>query len=149
MIRLAAALEHIAAREKIELGQWIIERLQSSGAGGALTWALGRLGSRAPLVASAHKTIPPEIAVDWVTRLLRPEFSKIEGALFALAQLARVTGDRARDLDPGVRDQVLAVLAAADAPVSWRKMVTEIVELEAEDKARAFGDALPVGLSIR
>src|SRR5947207_3541594 len=54
MVRLAAALEHLAPAEKAELGDWIITRLREPGSsvGGPWAWALGRLGARVPIYAS-------------------------------------------------------------------------------------------------
>jgi len=80
--------------------------------------------------------------------LLGPETLKLDGSLFALAQLARLTGDRERDLDASVRAQVLAVLEENDASPSWRRMLKEVVSLGAADRARALGDTLPVGLTV-
>ena len=77
----------------------------------------------------------------------RARFARLDGALFAAAQLARLTGDRTRDLDDETRALVLAALSAADARL-LRRMVTEVTALEAADKARALGDTLPVGLSL-
>jgi molecular chaperone DnaK (HSP70) len=149
MTRLAAALEHLPATEKLELGAWIDARLADAGrAAGPWTWALGRLGARAPIFGSIHQVVSPIDAARWVGRLLEPSILRTEGSLFALAQLARLTGDRARDLDDVNRARVLSALQAADASPNWRRMVTEIVPLEAADKARALGDTLPVGLVL-
>jgi hypothetical protein len=150
MARLAAGLEHLPWQEKTELGEWISGRLlHPSEATGPWTWALGRLGARAPIYGSIHQTVPPEKATAWVRRLLEPPVARLEGALFALAQLSRLTGDRTRDLDPTIRTDVLHALHTADASPSWQRMVTEVVALEAADKARALGDSMPVGLSLQ
>jgi molecular chaperone DnaK (HSP70) len=149
MTRLAAALEHLPATEKAELGTWITARLKDPAtAGGPWMWALGRLGSRAPIYGSVHKTLTPSEAEEWIRLLLRLALVGKEGALFALAQLARLTGDRTRDVDEQVRLEVLAALKSAEAPPSWQHMVTEIVTLGAADKARALGDTLPAGLRL-
>jgi len=149
MARLAAGLEHLPWQEKVELGDWVAERLLDSvRAIGPWTWAIGRLGARAPIYGSVHQTVPPQKAVEWVTRLLEPQLVQLDGALFALAQLARLTGDRARDLDEAARTGVLRALEHGDASPSWRQMVLEVVALEAKDKARAFGDTLPAGLVL-
>jgi len=149
MVRLAASLEHLAPEEKTLLGSWILDRLgDPARAAGPWTWALGRLGARTPIYGSVHKTLPPETASHWVQVLLDPGVLKLEGALFALTQLARLTGDRARDLDPALRARVLDALKAADASPSWQRLLTEVVAFEAADKARALGDTLPVGLRL-
>ena len=69
-----------------------------------------------------------------------------EGASFASAQLARRTGDRARDLDDALRTRVLVALATC--PEAWRRSVAEVVQLTQADEARALGDTLPVGLTL-
>jgi DNA-K related protein/Hsp70 protein len=149
MARLAASLEHLPPSAKAELGGWIILRLSDRDtAGGPWTWALGRLGARAPIFGSAHNALPPAQAAEWVGLLLQPHLRKLEGALFALAQLSRLTGDRLRDLDEATRLKVRETLQAENAPPQWRRLLTEVVELEATDKARALGDTLPLGLSL-
>ena len=149
MIRLAAALEHLDPADKSELGNPLAARLRAPDTtGGPAAWSLGRLGTRAPLYGSVHKTVPPELATRWIQWLLDPTALRREGVLFALAQIARLTGDRSRDVDDATRAQVLAALQAADAPASWQRMVREVTVLEAADNARALGDTLPVGLSL-
>jgi hypothetical protein len=39
-------------------------------------------------------------------------------------------------------------LHEAKAPERWVKLVTDVVQLEAEDEARALGDTLPIGLKL-
>jgi len=150
MVRLAAALEHLMPAEKIQLGDWIIARLRDPGAsiGGPWAWSLGRLGARVPIYGSVHKSIDPAKAAEWVSFLLAPEWIEREGTLFAVSQLSRLTGDRARDLDDEIRHRVLAALRASQSSPSWQRMVAEVVAMEAADKARALGDTMPVGLQL-
>ncbi len=149
MVRLAAGLEHLAVTTKGMLGGWIADRLRAHpDPRGPWTWALGRVGARTPIFGSVHNTLPPETVTEWVLLLLQPEKLKLDGALFAVTQMARLTGDRTRDLEPDLRAQVMEGLRAAEASPSWQRMVAELVVLEAADKARALGDTLPVGLSL-
>jgi molecular chaperone DnaK (HSP70) len=149
MVRLAAALEHVSAAEKAELGDWIAVRLRDPGtSGGPWAWALGRLGARVPLYGSVHKIVPPQKAGEWLALLLEAQARRVETALFAAVQLARPSGDRSRDLDAQLREQTLAALQAANGPPSWRRLATEVVAMEAADEARALGDTLPVGLQV-
>lgn len=149
MARLAAALEHLPPTEKAELGTWALARLQDPAVtGGPWAWALGRLGARAPIYGSVHKTVPPELAAEWLGQLLKPPAIQSDGALFAVAQLARLTGDRARDLEEGLRERALAALQAAPGSASWVRLVSEVAALETADQARALGDTLPVGLKL-
>jgi hypothetical protein len=109
---------------------------------------LGRLGTRAPIHGSGHRTVDPERAGAWLTLLLDRGLRTIDGAAFAAVQLARLTGDRTRDLDAELRERTVAALTAAKAPERWLRLVTEVVSLEADDQARALGDTLPMGLRL-
>src|SRR5215217_1448168 len=149
MVRTAASLEHLPPSEKAEVGRWIAERLKAEAkSGGPWAWALGRLGARVPLYGSGHKVVDVETAEAWLTLLLEMDLRKIDGAPFAAAQLARLTGDRTRDLDPALRERAAQALVAAQASETWVRMVREVVALEAADEARALGDTLPAGLRL-
>ncbi|ATB32029.1 Hsp70 family protein [Melittangium boletus] len=149
MVRTAASLEHLEAADKAELGGWMAARLQEENkSGGPWPWALGRLGARVPLYGSGHKVVDVAVAESWLTLLLELGLSRIDGAPFAAAQLARLTGDRMRDLSPELRTRTAQALRAAKASDTWVRMVTEVVALEAADEARALGDTLPAGLRL-
>ncbi|AKF82922.1 molecular chaperone DnaK [Myxococcus fulvus 124B02] len=149
MVRTAASLEHLSPGDKAEVGRWVAERLKAEAkSGGPWAWSLGRLGARVPLYGSSHKVVDVETAEAWLTLLLELDLRKIDGAPFAAAQLARLTGDRTRDVDPGLRERAAQSLVAAKASETWVRMVREVVALEAADEARALGDTLPAGLRL-
>ena len=150
MVRTAAALERLDPAPKIMLGNWIATRLRSPGQSGSgpWAWALGRLGARVPLFGSSHQAVPMEQASEWLALLLEKDLRSVDGAAFAAVQLARMTGDRTRDLDESLRTRTVEALQAAKAPERWLQLVREVVALEAEDEARALGDTLPLGLKI-
>ncbi|GEN10932.1 Molecular chaperone DnaK (HSP70) [Myxococcus fulvus] len=149
MVRTAASLEHLSPGDKAEVGRWIAERLKAEAkSGGPWAWSLGRLGARVPLYGSSHKVVDVETAEAWLTLLLELDLRKIDGAPFAAAQLARLTGDRTRDVDPALRERAAQALVAAKASETWVRMVREVVALEAADEARALGDTLPAGLRL-
>jgi hypothetical protein len=144
MVRLAAALEHLEPAEKMTLGDWIAPRV---GISGPWAWALGRVGARVPLYGSVHKAVDPDHASEWLNLLLDAHSRNVEGALFAIVQLARLTGDRSRDIDDSLRNRALGALHSAHAPESWQRLLLEVVTMETADQARAFGDTLPAGLA--
>ncbi|MCP3140467.1 Hsp70 family protein [Pyxidicoccus xibeiensis] len=149
MVRTAASLEHLSPGDKAEVGRWIAARLKAEAkSGGPWAWALGRLGARVPLYGSSHKVVDVETAEAWLSLLLELDLRRIDGAPFAAAQLARLTGDRTRDLDPALRERAARELVAAKAADTWVSMVREVVALEAADEARALGDTLPAGLRL-
>jgi hypothetical protein len=86
------------------------------------------------------------VAERWIKRLLA--LPNLDGAAFALAQLARRTGDRTRDIDDQARQEAVEHLRAIAAPAAWIEMVDEVAELKSGDEARAYGDSLPIGLQL-
>ena len=111
-------------------------------------WTLGRIGARQPVHGSPHDVVPAETAAAWVESLLALDWKRLEAAAFAAVSLARVTGDRARDLPLALREQVMARLAASHAPPAWIAMVREKVELDEATARRVLGESLPPGLKL-
>lgn len=149
MVRLGASLERIAAGHKAEIGDWLVGRLQDGAAPDVWTlWALGRLGARVPFHGSAHTVVPAATAALWLQALLALDWKRIDGAAAGASLLARVAGDRARDLPEALREQVAARLEAAQAAPSWILRVREHVALDEAGEAGLFGEALPPGLKL-
>jgi len=148
MVRLAAALEQVPVMHRVEVGTWLLERLQRPTEKPHTWWALGRVGARESLYGSAHHVVPPEIAADWLGAVLALDWKRVEPAAFAAAQIARLTGDRSRDIAPALRDEVARRLITARAPQSWLTMVREVVSLDEADRRRSFGESLPPGLTL-
>ena len=148
MVRLAALLEQLPGQHRAETGRWVLERLQRPDENPQTWWALGRLGARVPLYGSAHTVVPADIASQWLQALLALDWKAVEPAAFAAAQIARMSGDRSRDLAPELREQVARRLNASKAPASWAAMVQIAVQLDEADQRRSFGEALPPGLRL-
>ncbi len=89
-----------------------------------------------------------ERAEQWLEKLLALDWAKAEGAAFAAALIARVTGDATRDLAEPLRLAVSKRLVASGAPARWSDMVTRVQTLSESDAGRLLGDALPPGLSL-
>ena len=90
-----------------------------------------------------------DTAAGWAERLLAAEWTRPEPYAFALAQIARATGDRARDLEPTLRERVARRLETAPHGARAARLVREIVPLEAREEARLLDEALPAGLRLR
>jgi hypothetical protein len=65
-----------------------------------------------------------------------------------MAQLGRRTGDRARDLDDGLRAALADRLRGAGGGERLARLVEEVVALEAREERVALGDTLPAGLRL-
>lgn len=148
MLRLAAVLERLPLRDKTALGGWLLRRLDKPGEPAEIGWALGRVGARIPFHAGVENVVAPEIAEEWLTALLTLDWKKQAFAGFAAALIARMSGDRARDVTETVRRRVLDKLRVSKAPESWQEMVQKVKELDEADEKRLFGEALPPGLKL-
>jgi molecular chaperone DnaK (HSP70) len=159
MLRVGASLERIPSAYKAEIGDWLVGQIMEMPSGakidaraaaryGRYLWALGRVGARQSFHGAAHEVAPSASAESWLGQLLQLDWKKIEPAGFAAAHIARMTGDRSRDIGQAVRDEVLRRLSSSGAPASWSAMVREVVELDQAVETRMLGDALPPGLKL-
>ena len=148
MLRLFAAVEAVPWQYRQEMGQWMLQRLAQPGESVQTWWAIGRLCTRVPLAANAHQTMPPEAVAEFLAATLAQDWRKNDTAMFAAVQMARMTGDRARDLPGDARAQVLDKLRAAHAPARWVAMVEQVQQMDAQDAKRSLGDSLPPGLVL-
>lgn len=144
MVQLLAGLERLGRAEKELAGQWFLQRADKVGT----WWPLGRLGARVPFHGEARDVVSAEVAAAWLERILALDWARADGAAFAAASIARLSGDPARDLAPELRERVLARLRETGAPASWVDMVSRATALSERDAGRVFGDALPAGLRL-
>ena len=147
LLDLAATLERVPAVRRSELGGWVLERTWTSKEP-RLWAAIGRIGARVPAYASVHHVVSPGVAERWVDHLLREKWDGLPTAAQAAVQLARVTGDRARDVSERTRREVERRLTAVGAKAEWVRAVREYVAVEEAERAAFFGEGLPVGLRL-
>jgi hypothetical protein len=147
MIRLVGSLERIDPSRKIAAGDWILARIAAEGPAPHSLWSLGRIGARVPFAGSAHQAVPAETAEEWVARLLDLEVPRRE-LVFPLAQLARRSGDRARDVGDATREAALAALLQGGAPEGAVRAVREVAMPSEDEEQRVFGESLPPGLRL-
>jgi hypothetical protein len=147
LVDLVSSLERVAPARRADLGGWLLERTWTD-RDPRLRAALGRLGARVPSYGSVHYVVAPRVAEKWLDHLLREPWAEIPTAAYAAVQLARMTGDRARDVSENVRREVLHKLEAARANDEWIRAVREHVPVAEAERAQFFGEGLPVGLRL-
>jgi molecular chaperone DnaK (HSP70) len=171
MLRLGASLERIPGNYKAEIGAWMLAQLETANkaagkaaanktrtgatdaakaeaAQGRYLWGLSRVGARQPFHGSAHDVVETGVVEQWLNAILALDWKKVEPAGFAASHLARMTGDRSRDINETLRAEILRRLSAVGAPANWSAMVREVVQLDQADEKRMLGDALPPGLKL-
>jgi molecular chaperone DnaK (HSP70) len=141
--------ERLAAGVRAELASALVQLIVRGKATDQEAWALARLAARAPLAGPINCVVTPRAATDVVEALLAAAWSRPESTAFALAQVARATGDRERDLDPDVRERVARRLEREADGDRLARLVREIVPIEAREEARLLDESLPAGLRLR
>jgi hypothetical protein len=145
LLDLFGFLEKLPADKRVGLGNTLLER----------TWTereprfwetLGKIGARVPVYASAHYVLAPGHAENWLEHLLREKWEQVPSAATAAARLARLTGDRARDISDHMRTEVVGRLTKVGASATLIQTVTEVVEVSTKETLQQFGEELPVGL---
>lgn len=148
MVRLAAVLERLPVAKKIQLGEWLLKRLEKAGEPSQTWWAVGRIGARMPFHGSSHNVIPADIVCLWLKQMLAVDWKKAPQVGFAATLISRMSGDRARDIDQTMRQQIVEKLKQSKAPASWIDMVEQLKELDEKEEKQIFGEALPPGLKL-
>jgi molecular chaperone DnaK (HSP70) len=138
-------LERLPQAQRTQLGEAILERTWTK-RDPQLWAALGRVAARVPVYASVHHVIAPKHVEEWLDHLLREKWEELPTAAPAAVQMARITGDRVRDVDDRIRTEVCRRLERlAIDPEQWRAL-RECLPIEEPERAERFGEQLPVGL---
>jgi molecular chaperone DnaK (HSP70) len=148
MWQAVGACERLPASVRADLGEALVTEAERGRATEQELWALARLGARVPMTGPLNCVVARETAAKWAERLLVAEWPRAEAYTFALAQIARATGDRERDLDPALRARVADRLARGPNGARAARLVREPVPLEAREQARLLDEALPPGLHL-
>jgi molecular chaperone DnaK (HSP70) len=148
MVRLSATLERLPVDKKIQLGEWLLKRLEKSSEPSQTWWAVGRIGARVPFHGSSHNVVSAAVVSEWLQSVLAEDWKKSPHIGFAATLMARMSGDRARDIDDNLRLQIIEKLKLSKAPTSWLEVVEQVKELDEKEEKQLFGEALPPGLKL-
>ncbi|MEW5745853.1 MAG: Hsp70 family protein [Nitrospirota bacterium] len=150
MWMLAASLERLPPGIKTELGNELLgsSKRWKGRAAGHYFWILSRLGARVPFHGPVERVVPRETAEQWIEAILKEEWARPHDAVYALTQMARMTGDRSRDIDAPLRERVIERLSAFPWAERSLGQIREAVPLGWEDEKSIFGESLPAGLYI-
>ena len=147
--QLMASCERLSAEMKAELGNALLPAIVKGKATEVEIWALGRLGARAPFYGPLNCVVARDAAAEWIEALLGADWNTPDAMSFTLVQLARCVGDRERDLDPQLRARVAQRLKPLPAGERAARLLTELVPLGTQERARILDESLPAGLQIR
>src|SRR5439155_357070 len=136
MWQAIGSCERLPAAARAELGAVLVRDAERGRTSEQELWALARLGARVPVYGPLNCVVPRDAAAAWGERLLAVDWPRAEAYAFALAQIARATGDRERDLDAALRERIARRLESAPHGERAARLVREPVPLEAREEAR-------------
>lgn len=144
-----ANLERVPASDKAEWGRFLLNSLTPKKSRPQYWWALSRFGAREPLYGPLDKVIPPKEVSRWIDDVLKNDWKNLKPIAMALAQMARRTGDRARDLDSALIERVLEWMSPFEWAGPYRKHLESVFPMDTGEENMIFGESLPSGIVLR
>jgi hypothetical protein len=145
--RLLAALERLPQTTRASFGELVVGRLEKQPADASLWWSLGRIGARVPVYGPLNHVVAPGRAAKWLERIAALRKPSAD-ACAAIADLAALTGDGARDLGPEARELAARLLREAGAGESLILRLSEPQAASRAELQRRYGESLPEGLAL-
>ncbi len=142
-----ANMERLLVKDKIEYGRTLLSLLHPAKSKPQLFWALSRIGARELLYGPADRVVPPGEAGEWLTRLMAVDWNNPKPVGAAIAQLARKTGDRMRDMDSGLMEQAIDWLAEHQL-AKETQWLTDVRHMDRREESAVFGESLPSGIVL-
>ena len=147
-----ANMERLNTKDKIKLGGKLLSEIMIIKPKPQHFWALSRIGAREPLYGSVDRVIPVNDVSKWIKSILSKKWSEPKFAGLALIQLGRKTGDRTRDIEPAITDEIIKWMDSyADLKgyfKSGKKILQEVVHVTVQEEKAMFGESLPSGIIL-
>ncbi len=143
-----ANMERLSVKDKIRWGQQLLSEIQPKKYKAQHFWSLSRIAARELLYGSADRVIPPDEAASWINIILSQDWHDPRPVAAALAQMARRTGDRVRDIAPAVSLRVIEWMSQYDFSESCITMLKTVVHIEKQEQNMLFGESLPSGIVL-
>jgi hypothetical protein len=144
-----ANFERLPVGAKTELGRLLLQNLTRGGYKPQELWAMSRLGARVPFYGPVDRVAPGKEVAKWIKALMALVQQPTLELATALVQLARPSGDRARDLPREDLDRIIFWLEGLPHADRYVELLTNVdAVLEQQEQDWVFGESLPVGLRI-
>ena len=142
-------MERLLVKDKVVLGKALLPLLKPGKNQVNLFWTLSRLGARQLLYGSVDRVVPSKEVMKWIKPVMKKKWQNNDPVETMVAQIARKTGDRTRDMEPEEIMRITTWLQTRKAKNSVVRMVNERVDMAAKEKNEQFGEKLPLGLVLR
>jgi len=145
---LIGSLEKISPERKAAVARFLLKGITEKKAPKEVLWLFGKLGARHPFYGPIDRTVPPQEVGLWLKDLRKYNVGHGVALFKAVISMARMTGDRTRDLTSQDRKEIATWLQLMGAEESAIQPLLEVVPPEAEDRTYSFGEELPQGLIL-
>jgi molecular chaperone DnaK (HSP70) len=144
-----ANFERLPLEAKTELGRLLLKSIVKGAWKAQELWALSRIGARIPFYGPVNRVVAAKEVLTWVKTLMKHLPRPTTDAAQALINLARPSGDRARDLPRDEYDCITVWLQPLPNAGRYVELLTQAdVPLDRREQDWIFGESLPVGLRI-
>ncbi|MDD2390069.1 MAG: hsp70 family protein [Desulfobacterales bacterium] len=143
-----ANMERLMVKDKIKWGRQLLDEIRPKKCMPQEFWALSRLGARELLYGPADRVISPKEASMWTEKLLKEPWRNLNPVGAAVSQIARKTGDRVRDVDPSVLEQIIEWMNRNGISENQIRLVRDVVHMERQEQIAIFGESLPSGIVL-
>ena len=126
-----ANLERLSQDDKAARGKQLLKSLHPKKSRPQHWWSLARIGAREPLYGPIDRVLSAGLVTSWIKTILSQDWKKPQPVGMALAQLARLTGDRKRDLAPEVIQEIIDWLSLHEWATPHIRILKEVVPLGA------------------
>jgi len=150
LAELVGALDRVEPRRRAAVGDALFDRCMGGDGAGHLRRALGLLGERDPFPAGHDQALPAMVVERWCDLALRESWSVHPAWIEAIGRMARLTGDRRRDVGAALRERILARLGTLSAAPGVAEAVASVGSGAAPNvRARLeSSDDAPLGLLL-
>ena len=144
-----ANLERLSKEDKAARGKQLLKNLHPKKSRPQEWWSLSRIGAREPLYGPIDRVISPGLVTTWINTILPQNWKNPRPVGMALSQMARLTGDRKRDLAPQDIQNIIDWLSPHEWATSHIRVLKEVVPLAHLEETQMFGESLPSGIHLR
>jgi len=143
-----ANMERLLVKDKIQWGRMLLSEIKPKKCKPQYLWSLSRIGARELLYGPVDRVIPSEEISSWIEEILSKTWRNPKPVGMAIAQLARKTGDRMRDLDSSIIGIIIDWMNQYDISGPHIKFLEDVVPMAKSEENAIFGETLPSGLVL-
>ena len=147
-----ANMERLSIKDKIVWGKKLLSEMKVIKPKPQHFWVLSRIGAREPLYGSIDRVLPVNEVSKWIKSLLSKKWNDPKSVGQALICLGRKTGDRTRDIEPALTDEIIQWLDKHDDLKSHfrvgKKALQEVMSITLQEEKAMFGESLPSGIIL-